>query len=222
MLESLIYQTKQPEQTNISLEEAKLEITTLWQANKGLEAASAMRRGGVEQRSVRDLLFGGAEEEIRVLRGEVRAAMQGEERNRKAPMPRPRVLAWAEARLRALSNEHDRCRLEAEECAAAWGDKERVFLDCVRASEEEVNRARQENTKFVELQRVMRDENARLREILKQAVAEANVVKYSLELARAENARLNNAVANKDATLQGLRQEYEYECVKVRQEYEHA
>jgi hypothetical protein len=84
MLESLIYQTKQLEQTKISLEEAKLEIATLRQANKGLEEAAATRRGGVEQRSVRDLMFGGAEEEIRVLRGEVRAAMQGEERSRKA------------------------------------------------------------------------------------------------------------------------------------------
>ncbi|OEL21165.1 hypothetical protein BAE44_0017816, partial [Dichanthelium oligosanthes] len=236
------------EQTKISLEEAKLEIATLRQANKGLEAAAAMRRGGVEQRSVRDLMFGDAEEEIRVLRGEVRAAMQGEERSRKAAddlsvalsdvtMEAKQVkallseaqaeleganaeaarlraaLAGAEARLRVLSDEHDRCRLEAEECAAAWGDNECVFLDCVRTSEEEVNRARQENTKLVESQRVIRDENARLWEILKQAVAEANVVQDSLELARAKNARLNDAVAYKDAALQGLRQEYE--CVKV-------
>ncbi|RCV33885.1 hypothetical protein SETIT_7G118600v2 [Setaria italica] len=252
MLESLIYQTKQLEQTKISLEEAKLEIATLRQANKGLEAsaaAAASRRCGVaEQRSVRDLMFGGADEEIRVLRGELRTAMQGEERSRKAAddlsvalsdvtMEAKQVKVWlseaqaeleaanaeagklraaldaAEARLRAVSNEHERCRLEAEECAASWSDKERVLLDCVRASEEEVNRARQENTKLVESQRVIRDENARLRDILKQAVAEASVVKDSLELARAENARLNDAVADKDTALQSLRQEYE--CVKV-------
>jgi len=246
MLESLIYQTKQLEQAKISLEEAKLEIAALRQANKGLEAAA--RRGGAEQRSVKDLMFGGADEEIRVLRGELRAAMQGEERSRKAAddlsvaladvtMEAKQVKVWlseaqaeleaagaeaerlrgalaaAEARLRAVSAEHDRCRLEADECAAAWADKERVLLDCVRASEEEVNRARQDNTKLVESQRVIRDENARLRDILKQAVAEANVVKDSLELARAENARLNDAVADKDGALQSLRQEYE--CVKV-------
>ncbi|OEL29362.1 hypothetical protein BAE44_0009619 [Dichanthelium oligosanthes] len=86
--------------------------------------------------------------------------------------------ANVEAKPRALSDEHDRCRLEAEECAAAWGDKERMFLDYVHVSEEE-------------------------------AVAEANVIKDSLKLARAENTCLNNAVADKDATLQGLRQEYE-------------
>lgn len=243
MLESLIYQTKQLEQTKISLEEAKLEIATLQQAN-------TTRRGGQQEptRSVKDLVFGGADEEIRVLRGELRAAQQGEERSRKAvddlsvalsdvTMEAKQVKLWlAEAqadlesaaaesarlrrelsstrsRLRAVSDEHDRCRLDAEEGAAAWAEKERVLLDCVRASEDEVNRARQDNTKLVESQRVIRDENARLRDILKQAVAEAAAVKESLELARAENARLGAALADKDAALQGLRQEYE--CVKV-------
>ncbi|KAK1683544.1 hypothetical protein QYE76_044392 [Lolium multiflorum] len=119
------------------------------------------------------------------------------------------ALADAETGLR----EQRRRRLEAEEAAASWADKERVLLGCVRAAEEEVCLARQENTKLVESQRVIRDENARLRDILKQAVGEANVVKESLELARVENARLNDVVDDKDAALQGLRQEYE--CVKV-------
>ncbi|XP_040379090.1 plectin-like isoform X2 [Oryza brachyantha] len=249
MLESLIYQTKQLEQTKISLEEAKLEIATLRDANTSLEAAASRRGGVAEQRSVKDLVFGGSDvDEVRALRCELRTAMQGEEKSRKAlddlsvalsdvTMEAKQVKMWlseaqaeleaanaeaerlrlelsaAEARLRAVSDEHDRCRLEAEESAAAWGDKERVLLECVRASEEEVNRARQENTKLVESQRVIRDENARLRDILKQAVAEANVVKESLELARGENARLNDVVAEKDGALQSLRQEYE--CIKV-------
>uniref|UniRef100_A0A0D9W5N6 WEB family protein n=1 Tax=Leersia perrieri TaxID=77586 RepID=A0A0D9W5N6_9ORYZ len=252
MLESLIYQTKQLEQTKISLEEAKLEITNLQQANASLEVAAAAvsRRGGVEQRTVKDLVFGGGGDEdiIRSLRCELRTAMQGEEKSRKAlddlsvalsdvTMEAKQVKMWlseaqaeaesanaeaerlrlevsaAEARLREVCDEHERCRLDAEECAAAWGDKERVLLECVRASEEEVSRARQENTKLVESQRVIRDENARLRDILKQAVAEANAVKESLELARGENARLDAAVAEKDAALQSLRQEYE--CIKV-------
>lgn len=246
MLESLIYQTKQLEQTKISLEEAKLEMTTLQQSNRSLEAAAgaSARRGVMDQRSVKDLMFGGADEEIRALRGELRTAMQGEEKSRKAlddlsvalsdvTMEAKQVKRWlsetqaeleaanaeaarlrgelaaAETRLR----EQHRCRLEAEESAAAWGDKERVFLDCVRAAEEEVNLARQENTKLVESQRVIRDENARLRDILKQAVGEANIVKESLELARVENARLNDVVAGKESALQSLRQEYE--CIKV-------
>ncbi|XP_047064198.1 cilia- and flagella-associated protein 99-like [Lolium rigidum] len=119
------------------------------------------------------------------------------------------ALADAETGLR----EQRRRRLEAEEAAASWADKERVLLGCVRAAEEEVCLARQENTKLVESQRVIRDENARLRDILKQAVGEANVVKESLELARVENARLNDVVDDKEGALQSLRQEYE--CVKV-------
>jgi sRNA-binding carbon storage regulator CsrA len=114
----------------------------------------------VEQRSVKDLVFGDADEEIRVLRHELWTAIQGEERSRKAiddlsvtlsdiTMEAKQVKLW-------LSEEHDRCRLEAEESAVTWGDKERVLLDRVRASEE-VNRARQENTKLVELHRVIRE-----------------------------------------------------------------
>jgi hypothetical protein len=209
MLESLIYQTKQLEQTKISLEEAKLEIASLQQANK---------------RSVKDLVFGGADEEIRVLRSELRAAAQDEERSRKAvddlsvalsdvTMEARQVKLWLSETQAELEAAHDLCRLEAEECAAAWGDKERVLLDCVRASDDEVNRARQENTKLVESQRVIRDENARLRDILKQAVAEASAVKDALEFARAETARLEGFLAEKDTALQRLRQEYE--CVKV-------
>jgi hypothetical protein len=74
MLETLIYQTKHLEQTKKSLEEAKLEIATLRRANKS-------GGGGVEQRSVKDLVFGDADEEIRVLRRELWTAIQGEERS---------------------------------------------------------------------------------------------------------------------------------------------
>ncbi|CAM0904400.1 unnamed protein product [Alopecurus aequalis] len=245
MLESMIYQTKQLEQTKISLEEAKLEMATLQQSNRSLEAAApGTWRGVMEQRSVKDFMFGGADEEVRGLRAELRTAMQAEEKSRKAlddlsvalsdvTMEAKQVKRWladTQAELEAANaevgrlrgelaatetrlREQQRCRLEAEESAAAWSDKERVFLECVRAAEDEVNLARQENTKLVESQRVIRDENARLRDILKQAVGEANVVKESLELARVENARLNDVVDEKEGALQSLRQEYE--CIKV-------
>ncbi|KAL5651213.1 hypothetical protein ACJX0J_036671, partial [Zea mays] len=70
----------------------------------------------------------------------------------------------------------DCCRLKADECVAAWGDKkERVLIDCVHASEDNSNRARQENTKLVELQHVViGDENTCMRDILKQVVAKAS------------------------------------------------
>jgi len=165
----------------------------LQQASKSL--ASARRGGVLEQRSVRDLMFGGADEEIMVLHAELRAAVQGEERSRKAlddisaalsdvTTEARLVKAWLSeaqveleatnaeairlrAALRAASDERDCYRLEVDECAAAWGDKERVLLDCVRVSEGDASRARQENTRLVESKRVVRDENTCLRDILK-------------------------------------------------------
>ncbi|PWZ45347.1 hypothetical protein Zm00014a_033513 [Zea mays] len=213
MLESLIYQTKQLEQTKISLEEARLEIATLQQANKTLEFASA-RRGGAEQPRSRSRK---ALDDVSVALADV--TMEAKQVKAWLSEAQAEVEAGSaevgrlRAALAAASAERDRSRLEADECAAAWGDKERVLLDCVRAAEEEAGRARRDNTKLVESQRVIRDENARLRDVLKQAVADASAVRDSLELARADNARLNDAVADKESALRSLRQEYD--CVRV-------
>ncbi|KAL5648012.1 hypothetical protein ACJX0J_042367, partial [Zea mays] len=69
----------------MSVEEAKLEMATLLLQQQASKSLVSARRGGVlEQRSVRDLMFGGADEEIMVLRAELRAAVQGEERRHKA------------------------------------------------------------------------------------------------------------------------------------------
>ncbi|AQK70891.1 Thioredoxin superfamily protein [Zea mays] len=61
----------------MSLEEAKLEMATLLQQQASKSLASARRDGVLEQRSVRDLMFGGADEEIMVLRVELLAAQKG-------------------------------------------------------------------------------------------------------------------------------------------------
>jgi hypothetical protein len=50
---------------------------------------------------------------------------------------------------------------------------------------------------LIESQRVIRDENARLREMLKHAVSEANVARESLEIARVELSRLNEHISEK-------------------------
>ncbi|KAM3244590.1 hypothetical protein ACQJBY_056102 [Aegilops geniculata] len=74
MLESLISQTKELEQAKTALQEARLEATTLRQAG-------APQQG---QWSVRDLMFGGVDEEINGLRARLRSALAAEERTRKA------------------------------------------------------------------------------------------------------------------------------------------
>ncbi|XP_044952370.1 translation initiation factor IF-2-like [Hordeum vulgare subsp. vulgare] len=67
MLESLISQTKELEQAKVALEEATL------------------RQGPAQgQWSVRDLMFGGVDEEINGLRARLRSALAAEERSRKA------------------------------------------------------------------------------------------------------------------------------------------
>ena len=43
----------------------------------------------MKQRSVKDIMFDGADEEIRVLRSKLRMAMQGEERSRKVLVTSP-------------------------------------------------------------------------------------------------------------------------------------
>lgn len=101
-------------------------------------------------------------------------------------------LATAEARLCTVSDENDRCRLDVEKSAPACVDKDKecvLLLECIGASVEEVNRAHQENTKLLESQCVIYDEG----------------VKETLGIA---NARLNDVNAEKDGTLQSLRQEY--------------
>ena len=61
-----------------------------------------------------------------------------------------------------------------------------LLLECIGASEEEVNQTHQENTKLLESQCVICDEG----------------VKETLGIA---NARLNDIIAEKDGALQSLR-----------------
>ncbi|KAM3224188.1 hypothetical protein ACQJBY_057540 [Aegilops geniculata] len=74
MLESLISRTKELEQAKMALEEARLEAATLRQAGSAQQG----------QWSVRDLMFGGVDEEINGLRARLRTALAAEERTRKA------------------------------------------------------------------------------------------------------------------------------------------
>ncbi|KAL5676355.1 hypothetical protein ACJX0J_012486, partial [Zea mays] len=111
-------------------------------------------------------------------------AMQGEEWSHNALDD----LSIALSNVTTEARQRDCCRLQADECVAAWGDKkECVLIDCVHAFEDDSNRACQENTKL----------NACMRDILKQVVVEASVVRDSFELARAENSRLSRAITDK-------------------------
>ncbi|TKY47674.1 putative WEB family protein [Spatholobus suberectus] len=98
-------------------------------------------------------------------------------------------------------NTAERLRLEAEESLLAWNGKETEFVNCIKRAEEERLLAQKETTRVVELlreaenkTRVSKEENQKLRDILKQALNEANVAKEAAEIAKAENARLQDGL----------------------------
>ncbi|KAK7306135.1 hypothetical protein VNO77_44056 [Canavalia gladiata] len=98
-------------------------------------------------------------------------------------------------------NTTERLRMEAEESLSAWNVKEKELVNCIRRAEEERLAAQKEANKLVELLnetenkiKVSKDENQKLRDILKQALNEANVAKEAAEIAKAENARLQDSL----------------------------
>jgi chromosome segregation ATPase len=114
-----------------------------------------------------------------------------------------------EEKLWLAQEEAGRLKFESDELATASKEKEKGLLDCIKIFEGEVNKAKEENDKLFESQRVIRDENSRLREMLKHAVNEANVARESLEIARVENSQLHEDMSEKDSTLKSIVQEYE-------------
>ena len=98
-------------------------------------------------------------------------------------------------------NTAERLRLEAEESLLAWNGKETEFVTCIKRAEEERLLAQQETARVLDLfkefeakTKVSKEENQKLRDILKQALNEANVAKEAAEIAKAENARLQDSL----------------------------
>ncbi|CAM0907321.1 unnamed protein product [Alopecurus aequalis] len=252
MLVSLEAQTKQLEQTKVSLEEAKIQIASLQDNNKSLEAFTALSSNPTRQpaknfrrRGVMSFSFADpGEVETFSLQRELKLAVEAEEKCRKAmdelaialkeqttvareaktelsmvqaelKNARTEVenskasLESMEEKLWLAQEEAARLKFESDELAAASKEKERGLIDCIKIFEGEVNKAKEENDKLFESQRVIRDENSRLREMLKHAVNEANVAKESLEIARVENSQLHEDMSEKESTLKSIVQDYE-------------
>ncbi|WVZ04633.1 hypothetical protein V8G54_017979 [Vigna mungo] len=98
-------------------------------------------------------------------------------------------------------NTVERLRSEAEESLLAWNEKEIELVGCIRRAEEERLLAKQECNDAVDALKeaenkvkVSKEENQKLRDILKQALNEANVAKECAEIAKAENARLQDSI----------------------------
>ncbi|XP_074308478.1 uncharacterized protein LOC141643290 [Silene latifolia] len=115
-----------------------------------------------------------------------------------------------------LTNIVNRQRLEADESLLAWSGKEIEFVKCIRKAEDEKNATQVEYNKLMKSMREVeeaseksKEEGKKLRDILKQALNEANVAKEAAGLARSENSYLQDALAEKDKALITLAQETE-------------
>ncbi|CAO2207072.1 unnamed protein product [Urochloa humidicola] len=246
LLLSLEAQTKELEQTKVSLEEAKLEIASLRDSSKSSEVFNPGRqpvknlRRGVMSFSFADP----GEVESWSLQREVKLAVESEEKCKKAMddlavalkeqtteareakgklllaqaelnNARTEVeslkasLENAEGKLQLALEEARRLKFESDELAGASKEKERGLVDCIKMFEGELSKGKEENEKLIESQKVIRNENSRLREMLKHAVGEANVARESLEIARVENSRLNEQIFEQQSVLQSIKQEYE-------------
>ncbi|KAG8097149.1 hypothetical protein GUJ93_ZPchr0013g36253 [Zizania palustris] len=239
MLESLALQTKQLEVTKIELEEARLELASMHETVKKLEASSPVAPATPRGRYDRD---------YHRARAELRLALVSEEKNKKAMeelalsvqevngelhatrqqlaraqheaetarLESDRLhisLKRKDDKLRALADEVVRLRADAEESFAAWRGKEAGFTSCMKSTEAELADARRENARLLESQRSGRDEIAKLRDILKQAVKDTKVVKEALEEAREENALLKEMLGDRETAVKCTKQELE--CLRV-------
>ncbi|XP_050369442.1 WEB family protein At5g16730, chloroplastic [Argentina anserina] len=109
-----------------------------------------------------------------------------------------------------------RLKIEHEETVLAWGGKETCFVDCIRRAEEDRQATQQENYRLHELllttdnkAMLSKEENSKLRDILKQALNEANVAKEAAAIAQLENAQLKDSLEEKEEALNILTQENE-------------
>lgn len=242
MLESMVHQTKQLEQTKISLEEAKLEIRNLQENMRMLENSTGISRQSLDNKESSESV--GSQEEIRQLRNDLRLALEAEEKSKKAmddfAVALKEVtteanqvnaeLVMIQSELEKTSEEakcdnlllkgteqkllealdvYDKLKLEYEDSVAAWMEKEENLMNCMKLSDEQLTKEKQENSRMTNAWKTARVENSKLREIIKQAVNEATMVKEALENARNENSQLKNQLFEKESALQQIRQDYD-------------
>uniref|UniRef100_A0A7N0VKU6 Uncharacterized protein n=1 Tax=Kalanchoe fedtschenkoi TaxID=63787 RepID=A0A7N0VKU6_KALFE len=136
---------------------------------------------------------------------EMRSGASGKEEKLKA------LLEEARREANQYKNTAERLRHEAEETLVAWNEKEVGFIGCMKRVEEERASAQKENKRLLEAEKMTReskDETHKLRDILKQALNEANAAKEAAGIAKRENSQVKDSLAEKDGALEYLTQEY--------------
>ncbi|KAL0423100.1 UNVERIFIED_CONTAM: hypothetical protein Sradi_0844800 [Sesamum radiatum] len=168
-------------------------------------------------------------EEIEMVKNEWKLAIEAEAKSAKAMEDLALALKevateanQAKGKLSVTENEleqkntAERLRVEAEESLLAWNGKEMGFVSCIKGAEEERATLQHENNKLVESLKAAenmtwsaRDETYKLRDILKQAVNEANAAKAAAGIARDENSFLKDCLTEKEEALLFLTRENE-------------
>ncbi|XP_006353281.1 putative WEB family protein At1g65010, chloroplastic [Solanum tuberosum] len=113
-------------------------------------------------------------------------------------------------------NTAERLRLENEESLLAWNGKEMGFITCIKRADEERSLAQRETERLAEslkaaeyTSKAAKDEKFKLRDILKQAINEANAAKAAAGLARDENSQLKDRLSEKEEALHFITKENE-------------
>ncbi|XP_020575686.1 putative WEB family protein At1g65010, chloroplastic [Phalaenopsis equestris] len=237
MLESLFSQTKQLEQTKILLEEAKLEIRNLpclscpnpendgsldsIQATDEIrklrnELRLALQAEEKSKKAMDDLAMALMEvtAEATQAKSELAATKSElEEVRAEAQHSNNSLLQSSEQKLHDVLKEYNQLKQEYEDSTVAWKEKEDSFMNCIKISEEETNKKDQEISRQTDAHRMAREETSKLRDIIKQAINEATVIKESLEIARLQNYELEEQLSKKENELQQIK--HDYESLKV-------
>ncbi|KAL9690564.1 hypothetical protein QQ045_010966 [Rhodiola kirilowii] len=136
-----------------------------------------------------------AKEDLRSTQLELKAAKEDKEQM-------GLELTTALAECKTLKNAEERIRMEADEMLAAWNEKESGLVGCLKDVEKERSRERSEKL-------LLQEEMKKLRDILKQAMAEAATAKEEASIVRGENLKLNDQLAGKDTALNFISRELE-------------
>lgn len=208
--------------------DATLKVKNVLEENNRLknELKSAMRAEENNKKAMDDLAL--ALKEVAIQSNDVKEKMYSTEQQLETAQEKIERLKMelketkekyfeAKKESEGWKNTAERLRHEAEESLMAWNGKETGFVRCIKKAEEERDAAQQENARLLQafksgqnLLMKAKDENQKVRDILKQAINESNVAKEAAEIARGENSQLKDALAQKDAALNFLSQENEH------------
>lgn len=194
------------EENNSLRSELKSALEAEEKSNKAMEdLAVALKEVATEANHAKEKLASMTEE----LEDAKNEARQLKEILRTIEDKYKRQLEDANKEIERYKNNVERLVLESEESHLAWNDKEMGFVSCIKKAEEDNNLLIESLNEAEKLTKTSREENFKLRDILKQALNEANVAKEAASLARIENSQLQDTQLEKDEALDRLAQENE-------------